>query len=124
MITRAVQTSWGTSFNTSEAIGETIPTFEEETEHLEGLTKKKKQYQLYMKKYLRCVKGVDDNVGRVLDYLDESGLTENTVVMYTGDQGFFLGEHGLYDKRIMYEEAAPHALFGPVAWPRQARLDK
>jgi arylsulfatase A-like enzyme len=63
------------------------------------------QYQLYMKKYLRCVKGVDDNVGRILDYLDKSGLAENTIVMYTGDQGFFLGEHGLYDKRFMYEEA-------------------
>ena len=79
--------------------------FEEETAHLKGKAKKKMQYQLYMKKYLRCVKGVDDNVGRILDYLDESGLAENTVVMYTGDQGFFLGEHGLYDKRIMYEEA-------------------
>ena len=58
-----------------------------------------------MKKYLRCVKGVDDNVGRVLDYLDESGFAKNTIVIYTADQGFFLGEHGLYDKRFMYEEA-------------------
>ena len=79
--------------------------FEEETAHLEGVAKKKMQYQLYMKKYLRCVKGVDDNVGRILDYLDEAGLAENTIIMYTGDQGFFLGEHGLYDKRLMYEEA-------------------
>ncbi len=65
--------------------------FEEQTEHLRGKAKKKMQYQLYMKKYLRCVKGVDDNVGRILQYLDESGLTDNTLVMYTGDQGFFLG---------------------------------
>jgi arylsulfatase A-like enzyme len=79
--------------------------FIEETKHLRGVAKKKMQYQLYMKKYLRCVKGVDDNVGRILDYLDKSGLAENTIVMYTGDQGFFLGEHGLYDKRFMYEEA-------------------
>jgi arylsulfatase A-like enzyme len=89
--------------------------FEEETDHLEGVAKKKMQYQLYMKKYLRCVKGVDDNVGRILDYLDESGLAENTLIMYTGDQGFFLGEHGLYDKRIMYEEALRMPFL--VRWP-------
>ncbi len=89
--------------------------FEEETEHLKGKAKKKMQYQLYMKKYLRCVKGVDDNVGRILDYLDKAGLAENTIVMYTGDQGFFLGEHGLYDKRIMYEEALRMPFL--VRWP-------
>jgi arylsulfatase A-like enzyme len=89
--------------------------FEDETAHLEGKAKKKMQYQLYMKKYLRCVKGVDDNMGRILDYLDESGLAENTIVMYTGDQGFFLGEHGLYDKRIMYEEALRMPFL--VRWP-------
>ena len=93
--------------------------FEEETAHLEGVEKKKMQYQLYMKKYLRCVKGVDDNVGRILDYLDESGLAENTIVMYTGDQGFFLGEHGLYDKRIMYEEALRIPLL--VRWPGEIK---
>jgi hypothetical protein len=89
--------------------------FEDETEHLKGKKKKKKQYQLYMKKYLRCVKGVDDNVGRILDDLDKSGLADNTIVMYTGDQGFFLGEHGLYDKRIMYEEALRMPFL--VRWP-------
>ncbi len=93
--------------------------FEEDTEHLKGQARKKKQYQLYIKKYLRCVKGVDDNVGRILDYLDESGLAENTIVMYTGDQGFFLGEHGLYDKRIMYEEALRMPFL--VRWPRQIK---
>jgi len=89
--------------------------FEKQTKHLEGKTRKKMQYQLYMKKYLRCVKGVDDNVGRILDYLDKSGLAKNTIVIYTGDQGFFLGEHGLYDKRLMYEEAL-HMPF-LVRWP-------
>ena len=93
--------------------------FEEETRHLQGKAKKKMQYQLYMKKYLRCVKGVDDNVGRILDYLDRSGLAENTIVMYTGDQGFFLGEHGLYDKRIMYEEALRMPFL--VRWPRHIK---
>jgi arylsulfatase A-like enzyme len=62
-------------------------------------------YQKYMKNYLRCVASVDDNVGRVLDYLKKSGLEQNTVVVYTSDQGFFLGDHGLYDKRFMYEHA-------------------
>jgi arylsulfatase A-like enzyme len=62
-------------------------------------------YQKYMKHYLGCISSVDDNVGRVLDYLDKSGLSNNTFIVYTSDQGFFLGEHGLYDKRFMYEEA-------------------
>ena len=74
----------------------------------EGLTpaeEKHWKYQRYIKDYLRCVASVDDNVGRVLDYLDEEGLTENTLVIYTSDQGFFLGDHGWYDKRFMYEES-------------------
>jgi len=79
--------------------------FVKQTGHLKGKARKKAQYQEYMKRFLRCVAGVDHNVGRVLDYLKESGLAENTLVMYTADQGFFLGEHGLYDKRFMYEEA-------------------
>ena len=62
-------------------------------------------YQAYLKRYLRCVKGVDDNVGRLVDYLRKVGEFENTVIIYTGDQGFFLGEHDLMDKRWMYEEA-------------------
>ena len=61
-------------------------------------------YQIYIKGYYRLVKSVDDNVGRVLDYLDESGLTENTMVIYTSDQGFSLGEHGFYNKQWMYEK--------------------
>ena len=89
--------------------------FEEQTADLEGKMKRKKQYQLYMKKYLRCVKGVDDNVGRILDYLDKSGLAENTIVIYTGDQGFYLGEHGLYDKRFMYEEGLRMPFL--IRWP-------
>ena len=62
-------------------------------------------YQRYIKDYLRCVASIDDNVGRVLDYLAEAGLEENTIVIYTSDQGFFLGDHGWYDKRFMYEES-------------------
>jgi arylsulfatase A-like enzyme len=63
------------------------------------------QYQRFLEDYLRCIKSVDDNVDRVLKYLDQQGLTENTIVVYTSDQGFYLGEHGLYDKRFMYEES-------------------
>ncbi len=63
------------------------------------------RYQRYIKDYLRCVASIDENVGRLLDYLDEEGLTENTIVVYTSDQGFFLGDHGWYDKRFMYEES-------------------
>lgn len=63
------------------------------------------KYQRYIKDYLRCIASVDDNIGRVLDYLDSNGIAENTLVVYTSDQGFYLGEHGWFDKRFMYEES-------------------
>ena len=72
---------------------------------LSGAVLKHWYYERYIKDYLRCVASVDENVGRLLDYLDESGLAKNTVVIYTSDQGFFLGDHGWYDKRFMYEES-------------------
>jgi arylsulfatase A-like enzyme len=72
-------------------------------------------YQRYMHDYLDCVAGVDDSVGRLLAYLDESGLAKNTVVIYSSDQGFYLGEHGWYDKRWMYEESLRTPLL--VRWP-------
>ncbi len=62
-------------------------------------------YQEYLKRYLRCVKGVDDNVKRLFDYLEKEGLMDNTIIIYTGDQGFMLGEHDYIDKRWMYEES-------------------
>lgn len=74
-------------------------------EHLTEQQRRQWVYQRYMKDYLRCIASVDDNVGRVLDYLDRSGLSDDTVVIYTSDQGFFLGDHGLYDKRFMYEHS-------------------
>lgn len=64
---------------------------------------RKWKYQTYIKDYLACVKSVDDNIGRVLDYLDQKGLADNTVVIYTSDQGFYLGDHGFFDKRFIYE---------------------
>ncbi|MFO0827353.1 MAG: sulfatase [Phycisphaerales bacterium] len=73
------------------------------------------KYQRYMQDYLACVQGVDDSVGRLLGYLDANGLAANTLVVYTSDQGFFLGEHGLYDKRFMYEESLRMPFV--VRWP-------
>ncbi|WP_425433136.1 sulfatase family protein [Flavobacterium faecale] len=66
---------------------------------------KRQAYQEYLKRYLRCVKGVDDNVKRIFDYLEKEGLMDNTIIIYTGDQGFMLGEHDYMDKRWMYEES-------------------
>jgi arylsulfatase A-like enzyme len=63
------------------------------------------RYQRYIKDYLRVVASIDDNVGRVLDWLDGEGLADDTIVVYTSDQGFFLGDHGWFDKRFMYEES-------------------
>jgi len=73
------------------------------------------KYQRYMKNYLRCIKGVDESVGRLVAYLDESGLGRNTIVIYCSDQGFYLGDHGWYDKRWMYEESLKMPLI--VKWP-------
>lgn len=66
---------------------------------------RKWKYQTYIKDYLACVKSVDDNVGRVLDYLETSGLSDNTIIVLTSDQGFYLGDHGFFDKRFIYEES-------------------
>lgn len=73
------------------------------------------KYQRYMKNYLRCVKGADDSVGRLLAYLKESGLDKNTIVIYSSDQGFYLGDRGWYDKRWMYEESFKMPFI--VKWP-------
>ena len=81
--------------------------------------KMKWKYQRYMQDYLGCISSVDDNVGRVLDYLDESGLTENTIVVYTSDQGFYLGEHGWFDKRFIYDESFKTPLL--IRWPNHIK---
>jgi arylsulfatase A-like enzyme len=77
------------------------------------------KYQRYMQDYLGCIASVDENVGRVLDYLEESGLSENTIVVYTSDQGFYLGEHGWFDKRFIYDESFKTPLM--VKWPRKIK---
>ena len=77
------------------------------------------KYQRYMQDYLATVQSVDDNIGRLLAYLDRSGLAQNTIVIYTSDQGFFLGDHGLYDKRFMYEASLRMPFV--VRWPAAIR---
>ena len=73
---------------------------------LDSTQAREKIYQKFIKDFLRCGAAIDENIGRILDYLDKAGLTKNTVVIYTADQGYFLGEHGFFDKRMMYEESS------------------
>jgi len=85
-----------------------------------GMTNKEKmkwKYQRYMQDYLACISSVDDNVGRVLNYLDENNLTDNTIVVYTSDQVFYLGEYGWFDKRFIYDESFKTPLL--IRWPNQ-----
>lgn len=77
------------------------------------------RYQRYMHDYLGCVKAVDESVGRVLKYLDDEGLAENTIVVYTSDQGFYLGEHGWFDKRWIFEESVRSPLL--IRWPKTTK---
>lgn len=77
------------------------------------------KYQRYLKNYLRCIKGVDESVGRLMKHLEETGQAENTIVIYSSDQGFYLGDHGWYDKRWMYEESMKMPLI--VKWPGQTK---
>ncbi len=87
--------------------------------NLEGRDLVRWKYQRYMKDYLRCIASVDENIGRVLDYLQQAGLYDNTVVIYSSDQGFYLGEHGWFDKRWIYEESLRTPLL--VRWPGVTR---
>jgi arylsulfatase A-like enzyme len=77
------------------------------------------KYQRYMHDYLGCVKAVDESVGRILKFLDDEGLSDNTIVVYTSDQGFYLGEHGWFDKRWIFEESLRSPLL--VRWPGIAK---
>ena len=73
------------------------------------------KYQRYAKNYLRCIRSVDDSVGKIMEALDNLGIADNTIVIYSSDQGFFVGDHGWYDKRWMYEESLRMPLI--VKWP-------
>lgn len=85
-------------------------------DHLDERAYVEASYQLFLKRYLRCVKGVDDNIKRLIDYLREAGELDNTVIIYTSDQGYLLGEHDLMDKRWMYEESIRMPFI--VHWPQ------
>ena len=77
------------------------------------------KFNRYIKDYLRTIQSVDDGVGEVMDYLDQEGLTDNTIVVYTSDQGFYLGEHGWFDKRFMYEESLRPPLL--IRYPKEIK---
>ncbi len=77
------------------------------------------KYQRYIKNYLRCIDSVDENVGRLLTYLEKNNLMENTIIVYSSDQGFFLGEHGWYDKRWMFEETFKMPFL--IRWPKMIK---
>ena len=89
--------------------------FAEEYPEMDSTDLMRWKYQRYMQDYLGCIASVDENVGRVLDYLEESGLAKNTIVVYTSDQGFYLGEHGWFDKRFIYNESFRTPLL--IKWP-------
>ena len=72
---------------------------------LDSIQKRKKIYQKLVKDFMRCGAAIDDNIGKLLDYLEKEGIADNTIVVYTADQGYFLGEHGFFDKRLIYEES-------------------
>jgi arylsulfatase A-like enzyme len=103
-----------TAWQTTKPMSVTI-TRDGERVTLTGEALARWKYQRYMQDYLATVQSLDDNIGRLLDYLDSSGLAKNTIVIYASDQGFFLGDHGLFDKRFMYEEALRMPFL--VRWP-------
>ena len=80
---------------------------------------RKWRFQNYIKDYLACVRSVDDNIGRVIDYLEKNGLTENTIIIVTADQGFYLGEHGFFDKRFIYDPSIKMPLI--VKYPNRIK---
>ncbi len=84
------------------------------------------KYQRYMRDYLKTLKSLDDNIGRVLDYLEENDLLDNTLIVYTSDQGFYMGEHGWFDKRFMYEESfrTPLVMRLPKGFDRRGDIDQ
>ncbi|MBL8167205.1 MAG: sulfatase [Acidobacteria bacterium] len=86
---------------------------------LSGAALKRWKFKRYMQDYLACVQSLDDNIGRFLEFLDKSGLAQNTIVIYTSDQGFFLGEHNFYDKRFMYEESLRMPFL--IRWPSRIK---
>ena len=96
-----------------------------DTEGLDSIQIRKKTYQKFVKDFLRCAAAIDDNIGKMLDYLEENNLADNTVIIYTADQGYFLGEHGMMDKRMFLEESLrmPFVLKYSKEVPANKRID-
>ena len=96
-----------------------------DTEGLDAIQARKKTYQKFVKDFLKSAAAIDFNIGRMLNYLDENGLTDNTLIIYTSDQGYFLGEHGMFDKRMFLEESArmPFVIRYPKEIPAGKRID-
>lgn len=86
---------------------------------LDSITKRKKIYQKLVKDFMRCGAAIDDNIGKLLDYLENDGIADNTIVIYTADQGYFLGEHGFFDKRLIYEESLQMPFV--IRYPKEIR---
>ena len=93
--------------------------FKENWPKMNDKEKMQLKFQRYMQDYLATISSIDDNVGRVLDYLEENDLEDNTLVVYTSDQGFYLGEHGWYDKRFIYDESFKTPLL--IKWPNKIK---
>lgn len=96
------------------------------TKGMSRIAARKAIYQKLIRDYLRCAATVDDNIGKLLDALDEMGIADNTIVVYVADQGYFLGEHGFYDKRMFYEESArmPFVIRYPKCIPAGKRVNE
>lgn len=103
----------------------TYPGLPYEDTGLDSVQSRKMAYQKLAKDFMRSGAAIDDNIGRLLEYLDENGLAENTVVIYTADQGYFLGEHGFFDKRLIYEESLrmPFVIRYPKEFNGGKRID-
>lgn len=104
----------------------TYPELPFDTDGLDSLQARKKIYQKFIRDFLRSGAGINDNVGRLLDYLEENGLDENTVVIFTSDQGYFLGEHAFFDKRMMLEESLrmPFVMQYPPEIPKGSKVNE
>ncbi|MFD0796792.1 sulfatase [Maribacter chungangensis] len=89
----------------SDAFWTSYPGLPYPLDGLDSIRKRKKIYQKLVKDFMRSGAAIDDNIGKLLDYLEEEGIADNTIVIYTADQGYFLGEHGFFDKRLIYEES-------------------
>lgn len=96
---------WNKATDDPDNFWTTYPGLPYPLDGLDSIQRRKKIYQKFVKDFMRCGAAIDDNIGKLLDYLEDEGIANNTVVIYTADQGYFLGEHGFFDKRMIYEES-------------------